>query len=122
VAHVLESYHNESFGNLVTELDAEVDQKVAFKRMKAELAAVTAAYAEGRARIHKLDNSPGPRPAERLLAGALSNDREAAAQAMDYRGGGVYEVDTDGAYARLVERDDVPDDENNNQNARRYGG
>ncbi|MCS4089736.1 ATP-binding protein [Rhizobium sp. BK176] len=122
VAHVLESYHNESFGNLVTDLDAEVDQKVAFKRMKAELAAVTAAYAEGRAKVHALDNGPGPRPAERLLAGALRNNRDAAAEAMEYRGGGVYEVDTDGAYARLVERDDVPDDENNNQNARRYGG
>jgi hypothetical protein len=122
VAHVLESYHNESFGNLVTDLDGDVDPKAAFKRMKAELAAVTAAYAEGRARVHKLDDGPGPRPAERLLAGALGNDREAAAEAMEYRGGGLYEVDTDGAYARLVERDAVPDDENNNQNTRRYGG
>lgn len=120
VAHVLESYHNESLANLITELDGEVDEKVAFKRMKAELAAVTAAYAEGRARVHALDRSVGPRPAERLLAGALGNDREAAAEAMSYRGDGIYEVDTDGAYARLVERDNVLDDENNNENARRY--
>lgn len=122
VGHVLESYHNETFANLITALDGEVDQKAAFKRMKAELAAVTAAYAEGRARVHKLDSSPGPRPAERLLAGALGNDRGAAAEAMEYRGDGLYEVDTDGAYARLVERDDVPDDENNNEKIRRYGG
>ncbi|MBY3433254.1 hypothetical protein HFN89_03630 [Rhizobium laguerreae] len=120
VAHVPENHHNETFANLVTDLDGEVDQKVAFKRMKAELAAVTAAYSEGRARVHALDRSPGPRPAERLLAGALGNDREAAAEAMSYRGDGVYEVDTDGAYARLVERDDAPEDDNNNENARRY--
>lgn len=120
VAHVLENYHNETLANLLTALDGDVDQKVAFKRMKAELAAVTAAYAEGRAKVHALDRSPGPRPAERLLAGALSNDREAAAEAMSYRGDGLYEVDIDGAYARLVERDKVLDDENNNENARRY--
>jgi hypothetical protein len=122
VAHVLEGYHNESLARLLTELDGDVEHKVAFKRMKAELAAVTAAYSEGRARVHKLDNSSGPRPAERLLAGALANDREAAAEAMEYRGDGLYEVDTDGAYARLVERNDVLDDENNNEKARRYGG
>lgn len=115
VGHVLESYHNETFANLVTDLDGEVDQKVAFKRMKAEIAAVTAAYSQGRARVHSLDREAGPRPAERLLAAALGNDREAAREAMTYEGAGVYSVDTDDAYGRLV----APED-NNNDNAPRY--
>ncbi len=117
VGHVLENYHNETFANLVTDLDGEVDQKAAFKRMKAELAAVTAAYAEGRARIHSLDREAGPRPAERLLAGAFGNDREAARDALTYEGAGVYSVDTDAAYARRVEPDE---EENNNDNTLRY--
>lgn len=116
VGHVLENYHNETFANLVTDLDGEVNQKVAFKRMKAELAAVTAAYAEGRARVHSLDREPGPRPAERLLVGAIGNDRDAARDALTYEGAGVYSVDTDAAYARSVE----PGEEKNNDNALRY--
>ena len=116
VGHVLENYHNETFANLVTDLDGEVNQKVAFKRMKAELAAVTAAYSEGRARVHSLDREPGPRPAERLLVGAIGNDRDAARDALTYEGAGVYSVDTDAAYARSVE----PGEEKNNDNALRY--
>ncbi|MCZ7861741.1 ATP-binding protein [Agrobacterium salinitolerans] len=116
IGHVLETYHNETLANLITALAGEVDHKVAFKRMKAELAAVTAAYAEGRARVHSLDREPGPRPAERLLAGAFGNDREAARDALTYDGAGVYSVDTDAAYAQRVE----PEEENNNDNTLRY--
>jgi hypothetical protein len=116
VAHVLEQYHNETLANLLTALGGEVDPKTAFKRMKTELAGVTAAYAEGRARVHSLDREPGIRPAERLLAGMLGNDRNAAREAMTYQGAGVYAVDADDAYARLVE----PEEEFNNNNAPRY--
>jgi hypothetical protein len=118
VGHVLEMYHNETFANIITDIDGEVDQRVAFKRMKAEYAAVTAAYSEGRARVHALDKEEGPRPAERLLAAALGNDHDAAREAMSYEGAGVYSVDTDEAYSRLVEPE--ANVEINNEHAPRY--
>lgn len=99
VAHLLEISHNEKFANALTDIDAEVDEWAAFKRMKAEWAAVTAAYAGGRARIHPLDREAGPRPAERLLAAACGNDRAAAREAIGYDGDGVYSVDADRSYA-----------------------
>ena len=117
VAHVLESYHNETYANVLTELDAEIDPDEAFRRMKAEAAAVTAAYSEGRARVHNLDGGKGLRPAERLLALACGNDVEAAREAMEYAGAGIHEVDTDAAYARTAE----DTNEHDNDSARRYG-
>jgi hypothetical protein len=98
IAHALESYHNETFANVLTELDAALDPDEAFRRMRAEAAGVTAAYAEGKARVHSLDREPGVRPAERLLALAYGNDRNAAREAMEYAGEGIWNVDADAAY------------------------
>ena len=116
VAHLVESYHNETYANALTDVDGEVDQRAAFRKMKAELAAVTAAYAEGRARVHRLDDEPGPRPAERLLAAACGNDREAASGALRWEGGRTATVDTETAYDIPIE-----DAAENNEQEPRHG-
>lgn len=118
IAHALEIYHNETFANVLTELDAMLDPDEAFRRMRAEAAAVTAAYAEGKARVHNLDGGKGIRPAARLLALACGNNIEAAREAMEYAGEGVWNVDADAAFARAAEPQD--DNEIENENAPRF--
>lgn len=108
VSHVVENYHNETFANILTDIDMEIDTDTAYRRMKASAAAVTAAYAEGKARVHRLDGidgADGLRPAERLLALACGNDVEAAREAMEYAGATTREIDTDEAFARAAEFD-----------------
>lgn len=82
VAHVLTEYHDERFAAVMTDITAEVDWDEAFKRMRTACAAVVAAYTDGKIRMQKLDNTPGPRPAERLLAIFTGNDVEMASDIM----------------------------------------
>jgi hypothetical protein len=65
VAHVLESWHDERFAKLVTDLTAKVAPVAAIRRVKQNVAATVAAYG-GKSTVHALDNDPGPRPADRL--------------------------------------------------------
>jgi hypothetical protein len=98
VAHVLESSHNETFANALTDIMIAADWELAFRRMKAEVAAVTAAYASGKARVHALDEADGPRPAERLLtlASGRNSVPDGAVTRIDR---GLIEVDADAVRA-----------------------
>lgn len=73
VGHVLENYHNETYAGVLTDLMKEFDMGDANRRMKDAVRAVMAAYEEGRATVQPMDDEPGPRPAERLLAYTAGN-------------------------------------------------
>jgi hypothetical protein len=106
VAHIVETSHEERFANVLTDLMAEVDPKVAFKRMKAEYSAVMAAYAEGKSKVHALDNQKGIRPAERLLALAYGNDLNHAREVLEYARVSDNSVEADEIIDHVVQRDE----------------
>jgi len=94
VAHVLESYHNEVYAGILTDFMKEYDNAAANRRMKDAVRAVMAAYESGKARVQSLDDKPGPRPAERLMAYATANE-PAAPDAFERHDDGTWTVDTD---------------------------
>jgi hypothetical protein len=106
VAHMLEIRHNEALANIITDLGGEGDPEEAFADMRAAFAAVTAAYAEGKARVQPLDNHGGVRPAERRLRLASANDASAAAAAMELQEDGTYSVDTRALHDRVTAETD----------------
>lgn len=112
VAHVLEHYHNESYAGVLTDLMINYDFSEANKRMKESVKAVLSAYESGRAVVQPMDNEPGPRPAERLMALATANDPEAAAEAITYNEDGTYQVDTERLQDHVEGYDYAADDAN----------
>jgi len=70
VAHVVASWHDETYANILTDIMKSYDFKEANRRMRDAVKAVYAAYDKGRARVQGMDSEPGPRPADRLLAAA----------------------------------------------------
>jgi len=109
VAHVVESWHNETYAGVLTDLLKSYDFKEANRRMRDSVKAVYAAYDKGKARVQEMDDEPGPRPADRLLAvaapAAYRNDAlDAAVTRYD---DGTRVVDCD-AVAR-IELNQAPD-------------
>ena len=93
VAHTVSDHHNEAYALTLTDMIEYFDFDEANRRMKHAERAVAAAYDKGRARVQAMDDEPGPRPAERLLALAAGNRPNWGA--VDYKDDGTYEVDCD---------------------------
>ncbi|NTF17466.1 hypothetical protein G6L37_03465 [Agrobacterium rubi] len=93
VAHTVVDYHNEVYALTLTDLVEYFDFEDTNRRMKLAERAVAAAYDQGRARVQAMDDEPGPRPAERLLAIATGNRPDW--DAVDYREDGTFVVDCD---------------------------
>lgn len=68
VSHAVESWHNETYAGVLTDIMEVYDFKEANRRMRDAVKAVQVAYDRGRARIQSMDDEPGVRPADRLLA------------------------------------------------------
>jgi hypothetical protein len=94
VAHVVAEDHNTAYAYVLTEMMQHVTPDFR-KRMEREVAeqvkAVTALYGKGRTRSAPLDDEPGPRPTERLLAGIVPDASMAPGPdgGMDLDGGAV---------------------------------
>lgn len=95
VAHVLVGNHNEAYAGILTDIMMEYDMPTANRRMKDAVRAVYAAYEVGKSRVQAMDSESGPRPAERLLALASSNDIESAQTAISENSDGTWSVDND---------------------------
>ena len=93
VAHTVADYHNEAYALTLTDLIEHMDLDEAKRRMREQEKAVAAAYDRGRARVQAMDDEPGPRPAERLLALASGNRPDW--DAVSYDNDGTYSVDCD---------------------------
>lgn len=68
VAHIAVDWHNEDFAALMTQIAADMDIKGASKRIKSALADIREIYKAGRVTSQPMDDKPGFRPAERLVA------------------------------------------------------
>jgi Molecular chaperone, HSP90 family len=109
VAHTVAAPHNEAYALTLTDLIEHFDFDEAKKRMREQERAVAAAYEKGRARVQAMDDEPGPRPAERLLALASGNRPDW--NAVEYRDDGTFVVDCDRVADNALDMNYSQDDE-----------
>lgn len=77
VSHIAVSAHTEDFANLSDDIMRKISPVEAIKRIKKTMAATAQLYDRKNLKIQAMDNEPGPRPAERLIKWANSNNSEA---------------------------------------------
>jgi len=97
VAHVVASWHDETYANILTDIMKSYDFKEANRRMRDAVKAVYAAYDKGKARVQAMDSEPGPRPADRLLASAApaAYRNDALDEAITHSDDGTRVIDCD---------------------------
>jgi hypothetical protein len=108
VAHTVVDYHNEAYALTLTDMFEHFDYDEANRQMRQQERAVAAAYDKGKSRVQPMDDEPGPRPAERLLALASGNQPDW--DAVDYGRDGTFVVDCDKVADNAIERELDADD------------
>lgn len=70
IGHMRSMEHSSLFANTITQMFGAFRYRETHKAMKDAMSAVDAAFGAGKTRIQKMDDEPGTRPSERLLAHA----------------------------------------------------